>query len=59
MDDRFPDTDGCPFCGRKQDTSANRVGRACATVIVAVVAFIMLTPLVWVARVAAQWALGL
>lgn len=59
MDDVSSTSERCLLCGRPEPTTGNRVGRGCAMVVFALIGFIVCTPLLWVARVAAEWALGI
>ena len=52
-------SDRCPKCGQRQTTASNRFGVAVALVMMALIAVIVLAPLLWVARVAFEWAAGI
>jgi hypothetical protein len=49
----------CRCCGRVDGSAADRTGRGCAVVMIALLGFIACMPLLWLARVAAVWAMGL
>lgn len=59
-DDAGSDDGTCPCCNRLvQPTGAQRIGRGCAMVIVLLVGVIACAPLLWAARVCAEWAMGI
>jgi uncharacterized protein (DUF983 family) len=62
MHDSVPTGDAarvCPLCGRRPDTTANRVGRGFAVVMIVLIGVIAIAPLLWAARVCAEWAMGI
>ena len=46
-------------CGGQRPSVANRTGRAIGTVIAVLIGVVVAAPFVWLARVAAEWAMGI
>lgn len=49
----------CVNCGKQAGDPANALGRGCAWVVMFLVGIIAVTPLLWAARVAMAWAMGI
>lgn len=50
--------DRCRCCGQRPSV-ANRAGRVFGTVIAVLIGVVVAAPFVWLARVAAEWAMGI
>lgn len=48
----------CVHCGKRSTDPGPAIGRGCAWVFVMLAGVVFLAPLVWLAREAMEWALG-